>query len=242
VAGFSPPIRKPLPSGVSEDVDLKTLLPVGLDHLALIQSHLVLHMNDRQLVIPLEIRLQTAELGRGILKGQVELSALESPCFFSCPGPGHTAEFTVESGRVLLQSLSQLGALPKEVDLSGAFDLTGQSTFQLTPPDITRLSLTGRLTNARLSTPMGALENLPSNQGTSQPASLTVTADDPDSIKLDCGPFQISGPIRTVVRSLAGQWSPLGDAGWKRNAQRPLKNAQFCAKSRKTKIITAEIH
>ena len=210
LAGWQPPDRKKTLPPSHRIPDLTTLLPVGLGHVTLLQSRVVIRRGDRSHLIPLETRLDTADLDRGILEGQARLSIFGNPLMLRFRVDQHANEATLHMAceRFLLESICHSGLVPEGAAISGVLDLEGDATLRLDPVAVTGLQMTGRLDRTRLSAGGARLANTTDTQGVPQAMSFSITAEDPDRIRFSGGPFQLDGPVRATPMAFNGTFIP----------------------------------
>ncbi|MGD9367875.1 MAG: hypothetical protein PVH87_19395, partial [Desulfobacteraceae bacterium] len=215
MAGLKPPTKAATGRSGPGAIDMQTLLPVKLGRFSILQSQLDVHWNHRRYAIPFEIHLQTHQLADGILKGQIHLSVLGNPITLTADleQPANRAKLTVESRGFVLESLYQLGLMPKEINMAGTTDLEGLVRLELNPLSVTGLSLSGVFRNTRLTTPQGSLHNLAGEKGELQPIELAVTGDELSKLQWRCAPFHIRSQLNVAVQKLQGQWSQT-EKGW----------------------------
>jgi hypothetical protein len=215
LAGWRPPARKGAPAPSGKAPDLTTLLPMGLGHVTVSQSRIMIRWNGRSHVIPLEMRLETAELNRGILRGQVRLSIFGNPLTLRAgvDQRANKATLDIAGDHFLLETLCHSGLLPEGVSVSGVLDLKSGVTLQLNPVAVTGLKISGRLDKTRLAVGRNALENTVTTQGESQAMVFSITAEDPDRILLAAGPFRLDGPVRSGATAFKGTFTP-GRPNW----------------------------
>lgn len=215
IAGWRPPAVKKTLSPSDKVPDLTTLLPVGLGRVTLLQSHIVIRRGGRSHLIPFEMRLETANLARGVLGGQVRLSVFGNPLTLRAEVDQRANKATVNLAcdRFLLESLCRSGLLPEGAAISGVLDVTGDATLKLDPVAVTGLQVTGRLLQTRMGVGRVVLANAADGQGAPQPITFSITAEDPDRIRFAGGPFQLDGPVRATSMSLDGAFIP-GRPGW----------------------------
>lgn len=215
MAGMRPPPKSATGRSGPQAMDVQTLLPVKLGRFSILQSQLHVHWNHRRFAIPFEIHLQTHQLADGILKGQTHLSVLGNPIILTADleQPANRAELTIESQGFVLESLYQLGLIPKEINIAGTTDLEGLVRLELNPLSVTGLSLSGVFQDTRLTMPDGSLHNLAGENGELQPIELAVTGDDLSKLQWRCAPFHIRSPVNVAVGTLQGQWSQK-EKGW----------------------------
>jgi hypothetical protein len=215
LAGWQPPARKKTSAPTAKVPDLATLLPVGLGHVTVMQSQIAIHIGSRFHSIPLEMRLETADLDRGLLRGQARLSIFGNSLAlqFAVDQRANQAALHIACDRFLLETLVSSGLLPAGTALSGVLDMRGDATLKIDPVTLTGLQVSGRLVETRLAAGRFALENTVTGQGASQPIIFFITAEDPDQIQLSGGPFRIDGPVRTGATSLECTFVP-GRPDW----------------------------
>jgi hypothetical protein len=195
---------------------LETLLPVKLGRFSIYQSHLIIHQNQRQHVVPFEIRLQTQALSQGLLKGQTELSIFGNPLLLhaTIDQPANHANINIEAKGFSLARLSQLGSMPVPIQAAGTVDFNAQASFGLQPLGLAKLSINGHFQNTHIVAPNVALENLVTIQGESRPIVLSIKGDRPSNLRWSCAPFRISSPVNMAINRfegdlnfLPGRWS-----------------------------------
>jgi Dicarboxylate transport len=220
IPGLRLPVSKPSQAAAPTQIKLDHLMPVQLDHVDLIQSRLVFNRDGRKYVVPVDIRLQTAELDRGILKGQVRCLVMDNSIVFQAvlDQPSNSVALQIDGQHLVLDSFCRTGLLPADLSVSGVLDLKGRGSLRLNPLSLTGLAISGRLKAARLAAAWGVLQNLSTAQGDPRPIELTVGADAPGHFMWTCGPFELDGPFKAVVQTLQGGLTPAG-SGWSLNGQ-----------------------
>jgi hypothetical protein len=223
LAGLKPAARTPSAPTPAGPPDLQALLPVALGHLDVIQSKVVIHYRDRRHVVPLEMHLQTADLDKGMLKGEVHLRILGNALVLSAAmdQPANSARLTLAGEDFALESLSRLDELPAEASLSGRLRFDAWATMQLAPLAMTGLGVSGHLTGLRAVAGAVVVENLPTAQGDAQPIAFSVNARDAAQIQWRCGPFQLNGPVQSAVTAFSGRWARSA-AAWSLDGQADL--------------------
>lgn len=207
------------PTSGEAEFDLKTLLPVELDRFSIYQSHLIIHRNQHRHVVPFEIRLQTQNLSKGLLKGRAELSIFGNPLSLDAAidQSANHANLSIATQDFLLESLSQLKQMPAHVQVAGRADLNGKASFTLQPLELTSLSIASHFENTHFTTPKGTIENLASNQEDTQPIVLSIKGDSPAKIQWSCSPFGISSLLNLQVHGFKGEVS-YTNKGWSLNS------------------------
>lgn len=215
VAGLKPPPKSATGRSGPGAIDVQTLLPVKLGRFSILQSQLHVRRNRRRCTIPFDIHLQTRQLADGILKGRTHLSMLGNPITLTMnlEQPANRAELTVEAQGFVLESLYQLGLLPKDIKMAGTTDLEGLVRLELSPLTVTGFSLSAIFPDARLTAPDGTLHNLAGEMGRPRPIELAVTGDNLSKIQWRCAPFHIRSQLSVAVNALQGQWRQTG-RGW----------------------------
>jgi hypothetical protein len=209
LAGWQPQAREKAPSPAGKAPDLATLLPMALGHVNMLQSQVQVLWNGRTHNIPLEVRLDTAELDRGILEGQAWLSIFGNSLTLRLAVDQRANQVSVRIAcdRFLLDALCRSGLLPEGTALSGILDVNGEATLQLDPVAVTGLQVSGRLVETRLAAGRTALENTVGDQGESLPITFSVTAEGPHKIQLSGGPFRIDDPFRIGAIAFKGTFT-----------------------------------
>lgn len=215
MAGLKPPPKSATGRSSPEAIDVQTLLPVKLGRFSILQSQLHVHWNQRRYAIPFEVSIQTHRLADGILKGQTHFSVFGNPITLTADleQPANRAKLTFKSQGFVLESLYQLGLVPKEIKLAGTTDLEGLIRLELNPLSVTGFSLSGVFRDTRLAAPDGSLHNLTNKKGELQPIELAVTGDNLSKLQWRCAPFQIRSQLNVAVNTLQGQWRQT-ERGW----------------------------
>lgn len=200
--------------------DLKSLMPIQLDYFRVLQSQVQVEWKGRRYDVPLEARIETAALARGVLRGRITLSIMGNPMMLEASLDQNTnsAILNIECAHFLLENLCRSGLLPADLKMAGILDLKGRAVMQLNPAVMTGLEVSGRLMETRVATARGILGNVTTAGGGSQPVELSITAKDPGHIRFVSGPMLLSGPLKTVVNSLRGDLTR-GSPGWSLDAQ-----------------------
>jgi Dicarboxylate transport len=215
IAGLKPPSRDESPSQTGKPLDLASLLPIRLDHFTLLQSRAVIDWKGRSYSIPLEVRLDTAGLDRGVLQGQVRLSILGNSVTLEAAldQRANSAAVNIACEQFLLESLCNAGFLPEGMTASGNLDLSGAAALKLDPLAVSSLRVSGHLKTTRVAVAQAALGNTISTGGDPQSMAFSITAGDSDHFLLDCGPFRIDGPLRVTATAFKGAFTP-GNSAW----------------------------
>ena len=227
LAGLKPPAKGS--AGNDTALNLKALLPVTLDRLAVVNSCVVVDWRGERYEIPFGLRMQTAELDRGRLSGRTDFSILGNPVTLqaSLDQDANRVQVSLDADRLLLESLYRIGQWPQDIQAHGTLGFNCSGTFQLSPPGMTRLALSGRLSNTRLAAAGVVLQGkTPSRNEAPQPIDISISARDPSRITWSVGPMQLTGPLQADIIALKGDWAPQ-TSGWSSNAQvRTLVSAQ----------------
>jgi hypothetical protein len=215
LAGWQPPPREKAPSPTSKGPDLATLLPIKLGHVTVMQSQIEIRAGGRSHTIPLSVRLETADLDRGILRGQAQLSVMGNPLTLriAVDQRANQAALHIQCSRFLLDALCRSGLLPEGTALSGILDVKGDATLQLDPVAVTGMQISGRLIETRMAAGRIALANTVTSQGASQPIDFTVSSLDSEKIRVSGGPFRIDGPVKVDAADFKGTFIP-GRPAW----------------------------
>jgi hypothetical protein len=218
-------IRVPTTASASEDkraaLDLRTLFPIPVGRLAIVQSHLTLEMADRRYAIPFDIELQSHQPDGDHLKGRADLSVSGNPVTLrvSLDPKAGMADFDLEAVGFQLAGLAPLISSPRPVQLEGRVDIQGHVRFGMHPLDLKGLALTCRSPDIRLATPQVRLQPVTDEDGRPQPVVVSMTGDSLSRLKWRLSPFRIMGPVDVAVSELSGilahaqgRWTLNGEA------------------------------
>ncbi len=222
-------IRVPATASVSEKgpavPDLRTLFPIPVKRLAIVQSQLIFEMADRRYVIPFDIELQShppeGDRLEGWVKGRADLSVLGNPVTLraSLDPKAGMADFDMEAAGFQLARLTPLVSSSRPVQMEGQVDIQGRVRFGIHPPNLKKLALTCRSSDIRLATPQVGLQPVADEDGRPQPVAVSVTGDSLSRLKWHLSPFRIRGPADVAVSELSGilahaqgRWTLNGEA------------------------------
>lgn len=200
--------------------NLETLLPVQLDFVRILQSQVLVEREGRGHILPLEGRIDTAGLDKGILQGRVELSILSNPVRVAATLDQQSNSIILkgESDHFLLAALSQTGLLPADLEISGILDLKGRADLQLDTFTVAGFEVSGRLSGTELRTAWGRVKGVTGDSGEALPIDFTIAADNPDHIRFNSSAMVVTGPLEAVVSPVQGELSR-GTSGWDLEAQ-----------------------
>jgi hypothetical protein len=206
IAGGRIPNPPPSTASARSEFDLKTLLPVKLDQLSILKSHLVVNLNNRRYYIPFELKLDTSRLSAGHLKADAASAvAGNSMTLTAAIDPSaDIARITFDIDDFLIESISQIVHMPKELHATGSLDIDGWVTFALQPFKLNGLSISGQFRNAHLAAPNGTLKNMAPTEGNPQPIHLFITGDSLEKLQWHCEPFRIDSLVSMAVNRFRG--------------------------------------
>ncbi len=226
---FIPGLRLPSsPSSIDEkDKELAGLdikLPLNLDRLGIGPARVNVHWRNKTLQVPFDVDLNTADLAKGLANGTIRLSPRGNRITITAAVDtgANGAELTLVGDGVQLAHFSDFFTQEPQVHLSGKVDLNCRATCQLVPLQMTALNATALLTQVKMTSPHGTLQNLPTAEGDQPPIQLTVKADEKQHLQWRCAPFGIAGPTAIEVTALEGSVIPSAQ-GWEAKAMSRTK-------------------
>lgn len=203
-------VRLPKASATSEDgaaaLDLRTLLPIQLKRMAIVQSHLTLEVSGRRYLIPFDIELATHRLAAGHLKGRADLSILGNAVILQASLDQKADAVHVEMNSTGFQMAAIEPFVPSTlpVQLKGRMDIEGRVQLGLRSFDLKGLVLSAQFIDIQFATPHGVVRPVTDGNGHPQPISASLTGDGLSEIRWRFSPFQITGPAVVAVDELSG--------------------------------------
>ncbi len=228
-------VRIPTTSATSEngvaDLDLSSLLPIELGRLDIVQSFLILELQDRRYRIPFDLELETGALGSGRLKGRMDAEIIGNPLTFigSVDQRTDLALLELKAAGFRLDGLGTFLPGPQPVQLTGLMDIDGTASFGLRDFDLRGLALNGRLNDTYLNTPHGSLYPATGPDGRFQTTVLSIAGERLTELKWRFSPFQISGPAKVFVEGLSGTFTRSQDRWAIDGSMKSLVPAQLLA-------------
>jgi hypothetical protein len=203
------------PSGGGGGVRLDTLLPITLQRLSIVRSHLRLDWHAQRYQVAVDLSLQTGRLPAGILEGQLKFSLLGNPFVLAgrIDQSANQARVSLKTDRLALDTLAHL--LPRDLPLEvvGTADLNARLSMALSPFQLADLFVTARCSDASLLAPDLRLQTLAAGPGGDRPLVLTLAGQGLDDLRWGGAPFRIVAPFDLVADKLAGRLS-IAAQGW----------------------------
>ncbi|MEJ2638566.1 MAG: YdbH domain-containing protein [Desulfosarcinaceae bacterium] len=206
IAGVDLPTSTDASSGTGASFRLATLLPVTLERLSIVNSRVQILWNAHRYRLPVEVHLRTDRLKSGILEGRANLALLGNPVFLEAriDQSANQARLALTANAVSLRRLRAL--LPQDAaDLTGQADVNGWCRFGLAPLQMSGLSMTARVENARLALPNGRLQTKGAGAPGGAPLVATLSGERLDDLTWSAAPFEIEGPLELAVDTLQGK-------------------------------------
>jgi hypothetical protein len=196
-------------------VDLQTLIPIGIDWLRVQQAEVAIQWGDRRLVVALDAAIDTANLDKGRLSGQVQASILGNIVVLDATidQQGNHARILLKSNGFLLESLGPTGLIPKRVTLAGTADLHGEVSFSIAPLAVNTVTVDIGLPDVWMAAGDAIIENLAVTGPAAPPVVLKLQSNARHQVQWSCTPFQFTAAARGKVTGLQGVWQP-SPSGW----------------------------
>ncbi len=206
IAGVKVTSRPSAKAESAAEFNLEDLLPIRLDRFSIVQSRVDVDCSGRRHGIAFDLRLDTAALDRGVVRGQADLSLWGNPVNIEAElnQRAGRAVLTFECRGLAMESLARFGLLPAGAEIAGSLDFKGKGTLQLNPVRLTALDLTGRMSRTRAALAGVVLQNPTNGRDDAQPAAFSVSAADAHHISFALGPLRIQGPLTAQVTAVQG--------------------------------------